>query len=85
MADVKLVYEACITYLEKLLKTFVEFQCFNWMYLDNIIECKLDGLLAFILYLKEKGIVDDLQLFDQYSNLKSFVQDKNEQFFKTLA
>ena len=54
--------------------------------LDNIIECKLDDLLAFILYLKEKGIVDDLQLFDQYSNLKSFVQDKNEQFFlKILA
>ena len=53
--NVKLEYEACISYLEK------------W------------------LYLKEKGIiVDDVQLFDQYNNLKSFVQDKNEQFFKTL-
>ena len=79
------IYEACISYLEKWLKTFDEFQCFNWMYLDNIKEGKLDDLLPCILYLKDKGIVDDVQLFDQYNNLKSFVQDKNEQFFKTLA
>ena len=65
LTDVKLLYEACISYLDKRMKTFDEFQCFNLMYLDNIKECKLDDLLAFILYLKEKVIVDDVQLFDQ--------------------
>ena len=76
------IYEACISYLEKWLKTFDEFQCFNWMYLDKIKDCKFDDLLACILYLKEKGIiVDYVQFFDQYAILNHFLHDKNEQFF----
>ena len=76
LTDVKLLYEACLSYLDKWMKTFKKFQCLNWMNLDNIKECKLDDLLAFILYLKEKGIVDDVQLFDQYGNLKSCLPQK---------
>ncbi|XP_025029754.1 uncharacterized protein LOC107326422 [Python bivittatus] len=82
-AEIKLVYEECIKYLERWLKPLDEFHCFSWMCLDARKNISFDELLPCILYLKEMGItVDDVQLFDQYCRLKIFVKEQQDPFFE---
>lgn len=71
------LYENSIKYLKNWLKPFKEFQCFKWISLKFVESYDWErDVMPSLLYLIEKGVeIDDAKFFDQFSNLKKYIQD----------
>lgn len=51
--------------------------------LNKVQDSLFDDLLPYIEYMNDKGFVaDDVQLFDQYCNVKSFAEQKDDEFVR---
>ncbi|XP_030049150.1 protein FAM200B-like [Microcaecilia unicolor] len=84
-SQVASLYTTCLEYLEMWTVPLEEFTVFSWMAFTKIPSW--DEVLATVAYLKEKEIdIDDSKCFDQFCNLKRFVEsNQNEDFEKLLS
>ena len=85
-SQVTLLYTTCLEYLEMWTTPLEEFSGFAWMALTDTLNW--DEAQSAVLYLNEKSIqVDDSKCFDQFCNLKVFVEanHSDEDFQKLLA
>lgn len=72
-----LVYKNCIDYLDKWTGHFNQLKVFRWMVLDKTPQW--DDVSGCLEYLNEKGVtVNESSLFDQVSNLVSFLEVNGE-------
>lgn len=68
------IYSRCDEYLNEWTETLKEFECFEWMSMKKIPNWK--DLEASLSYLINKDVVlDESKLFDQFCNLKKFIND----------
>ena len=76
------VYKASLEYLEKWIRPLVgEFKCFEWMVLKDYEKYKYEDLIPCIEFLYKRGvIIDDVKLYDQFSNLISFLKSEKIKF-----
>ena len=70
--EVANLYEICLEYLCKRMKSVEEFACFKWMTLNEIPRWK--DIEPCLEYLIDKGKVDDAKCFDRICNLKQFME-----------
>lgn len=71
------MYKNCIDYLDKWTGHFNQLKVFRWMVLDKTPQW--DDVSGCLEYLNEKGVtVNESSLFDQVSNLVSFLEANGE-------
>ncbi|XP_053255097.1 uncharacterized protein LOC128418927 [Podarcis raffonei] len=83
-AEVNSLYDSCIEYLGKWMESMKEFSCFMWMSLSESLEW--DKIELSIKFLLDRDVsIDDVKCFDQFCNLKKFVdQYKGDDGFINL-
>ena len=78
------LYSSCIEYLEAWVKPLEEFSCFKWMKLKEVPSWK--SVAPSTHFVQSKGVViDDVKAFDQFCNLKAYVENLNVQNCNMLA
>ena len=83
LSEVANLYERCLEYLCKWMKSIEEFACFKWMTLNEIPIWKdVEPCLEYVI--GKVVDVDDAKCFDQICNLKQFVESylPEEEFIK---
>jgi len=79
--EIKMVYASCIEYLQKWIKDFEDFSCFQWMSLEKNMKSFSNVTLS-LEYLSKMGVViDDVKLFDEYEILKEYCKNINDDCF----
>lgn len=77
------IYTRCLSYLDEWTQSLQEFQCFDWMSMNNAPTW--EDIQPSLTYLTEKCVLlDESKLFDQFCCVKTFISSNTTDDFNTL-
>ncbi|KAL4101263.1 hypothetical protein QTP88_021283 [Uroleucon formosanum] len=76
------IYSSTTSYLEKWTMSLMQFKVFKWMDIQKSAPIDYNEVEEYITFLKSLNVfIDDVQLFDQIQNLKTFISIQDDAYF----